>query len=55
MRGSAGTWKPIATELIDQMVMRQVDIDKYYLFDYVASITSHLTSNNPSNLRQAGY
>ena len=55
MGGSANTWKPIATKLIDKMGIHQVGIDKYYLFDYVDSITSHLISNNPSNLRQAGY
>ena len=55
MANSAGIWKPIATKLIDQMVISQVKIDNYYLFDYVDAVDSHLSSNNPTNLRQTGY
>ena len=54
MSGSAGIWKPVSIKLIDEMVAKQVNIDKYYLFSYVNTIQSILSSLDPGPLRN-GY
>ena len=51
MKGSATRWKPVATKLIDEMVSKSVDIDRYYLFSYVNTISGILNTVDPAQLR----
>ena len=51
MSGSAKLWKPVATKLIDEMVSKHVDIDRYYLFSYVNTISAILNTLDPALLR----
>ena len=55
MGASALDWRPIAANLVDAMVARQVQIDGYYLFSYVDDIDSILFSNESTDLRHEVY
>ena len=41
-------WKPVATNLVEEMARRQVNIDRHYLFSYVDTIQAALTTTNHS-------
>ena len=51
MRGSAKLWKPVSTQLIDEMIQKLVQIERYYLFSYVNTISSILNTVDPTLLR----
>merc|ERR1711970_1556778 len=46
--GSMNIWKPVATNLVEEMARRQVNIDRHYLFTYVDTIQAALTTTNHS-------
>merc|ERR1711970_1233647 len=46
--GSMNIWKPVATNLVEEMARRQVNIDRHYLFTYVDTIQAALTAANHS-------
>ena len=51
MRGSAKLWKPVSTQLINEMIQKLVQIERYYLFSYVNTISSILNTVDPTLLR----
>ena len=51
MRGSAKLWKPVSTQLIEEMIQKLVQIERYYLFSYVNTISSILNTVDPTLLR----
>ena len=55
MGGSSLTWKPLAAELVSQMVLRGVNISGYYLFSYVDDITTVIESEVSTALRHDVY
>ena len=46
--GTMNIWKPVATNLVEEMAKRQVNIDLHYLFTYVDTIQAALTTTNHS-------
>ena len=44
-------WKPVAAGLVDEMARRQVNIDRHYLFTYVDTIQSSLTTQNTQEFK----
>ena len=51
MRGSISVWKPMALSLLEQMTIRNVDIEKYHLFSYVTQISSILETQNATEFK----
>jgi hypothetical protein len=44
-------WKPVAVRLVDEMARRFVNIDRHYLFTYVDTIQSAITTQNPQDFK----
>jgi len=49
MDGEKSLWQPIMIKLVKEMALRQVNVDRHYLFSYVNKIEPAITTDDPED------